>query len=436
MSGPGNEGPPTGTRSGVPPASAEPPRFGRIGLVLVLAIVGAAVVVVLVHIRDSQRLRQEAARRGQVVDKGPRVSVTPVGAGSEWREINLPAEVRAFYQSTVYAKVSGYVKSMRVDKGAAVRRGQVLAVLESPELDQQVAAAQSDVVIKRRTYERFGRLVGKDYVSRQDYETVEAQYGVSLATLRQTRALQRYKILRAPFDGTVTARYVDTGALIPAATGATASALPIVDVADARKLRISLFVQQDAAPFLRVGDPAIIVQDQHPDLPINGTVSRVSEALDVRTRSMLTEIWLDNQYGLYPGTFVHVTLHLHAPAPATVPSTALLLRNDQMVVAVLQDSRVKFVPVKTGVDDGRTVQILSGVRPGEVVAVSLPTEVSDGAQVQPYPVKAQPPIGPTGASETPPPAGGTQASPRPRTAKHQTGAGPPQGRRPPRSQEE
>jgi membrane fusion protein, multidrug efflux system len=382
------------------------PRFRRIGVALVVAIVGAAVTVVLLHVRRRLHLREDASRRGQLVDKGLRVSVTPVLGDSGVREIELPAELRAFAQSTVYAKVAGYVKSMRVDKGDRVRKDQVLAILESPEIDQQVAAAEADVVIKRRTYERYGHLVAKDYVSREDYETAKAQYGVSQATLEQTRALQRYEILRAPFEGTVTARYVDAGALIPAATGATASALPVVDVADARKLRLSVFVQQDAAPFVRVGDPAVIVQDQRPELKINATVSRISDALDVRTRSMLCEIWLDNRYGLYPGTFVHVTLRLHAPSPATVPSTALLLRNDQMVVPVVTESRVRFVPVKTGEDDGRSVQILSGLRPGELVAINLPTEVSDGARVQPYPAKIPPALGPTGAREEPPTPGG------------------------------
>jgi membrane fusion protein (multidrug efflux system) len=411
-----------------PPASGEPPRFRRIGLVLLVAIVVGALAVVVLHVREGQRLHEEADRRDQIVGKGTRVAVTPVRADGGAREIKLPGEARAFTQSTVYAKIAGYVKSMKVDKGDAVRRGQILAVLESPELDQQVAAAASDVVIKRRTFERYGHLVGKDYVSRQDYETVRAQYQVSQATLRQTRAMQTYKILRAPFEGTVTARYVDEGALVPAATGATASALPIVDLADARRLRISLFVQQDVAPFIRVGDPATVVQDQRPDLAMTGTVSRVSEALDVRTRSMLVETWLDNTQDVYPGTFVHVTLRLHAPAPATVPSTALLLRNDRMVVAVVEDSRVKFVPVKTGVDDGRNVQILSGVRPGELVAISLPTEVNDGARIQPYRSKSEPSTGPTGASAPSPPPG--PARPRAGSAP-----GAPQGRRPPRPEE-
>jgi membrane fusion protein (multidrug efflux system) len=409
MSEPTNGDPPPpkeaggGRAAGEPARPGEPPRFRRIGLALLVAIVGALVVVILLRVRHRGALRREAARRGDLVDKGPPVAVTTVLAGDGAREISLPAEVRAFFQSTVYAKISGYVKSMRVDKGDAVRRGQVLAVLESPELDQQVAAAQSDTIVKRRTFERYGQLVGRDYVSREDYEVVKAQYGVSLATLRQTRALQKYTILRAPFDGTVTARYVDAGTLIPAATGSTATALPVVDVADARRLRISLFVQQDAAPFVRVGDPAVIVQDQRPDAPINASVSRVSEALDVRSRSMLCELWLDNRDRLYPGTFVHVTLRLHAPAPATVPSIALLLRNDQAVVAVVRESRVKFVPVKTGNDDGHTVQILSGVRPGELVAINLSTEISDGARVQPRPTK--PPAGVGGGT-----GGGTGGS--------------------------
>jgi RND family efflux transporter MFP subunit len=418
-----------------PPASEEPPRFRRIGLVLLVAIVVGALAVVLLHARDGKRLREEADRRDQAVGKGVHVAVTSVRAGGGAREIKLPGEARAFYQSTVYAKIAGYVKSMKVDKGDSVRRGQILAVLQSPELDQQVAAAKSDVIIKRRTFERYGNLVGKDYVSRQDYETVRAQYEVSQATLRQTRAMQTYKILRAPFEGTVTARYVDEGALIPAATGATASALPIVDVADARKLRISLFVQQDVAPFIRVGDPATVVQDQRPDLLTTGTVSRLSEAVDVRTRSMLTEIWLDNSHDVYPGTFVHVTLRLHAPAPATVPSTALLLRSDRMVVALVEDSQVKFVPVTTGVDDGRIVQILSGLRPGQLVAISLPTEVSDGARIQAYQRKTEPSNGATGASEPSPRPGVAPAPPRPRPASQQPGGGAPQGRRPPGPEE-
>jgi RND family efflux transporter MFP subunit len=258
--------------------------------------------------------------------------------------------------------------------------------------------------------------VSKDYVSQQDFETVRAQHEVAQANLRQVRALQEYKLLRAPFDGTITGRYVDPGALIPAATGGTTSALPLVDVADLRRLRITLFVQQDAAPFVHVGDPVTINLDERPEVQIAATVSRFSRSLDPRSRAMLCEIWLDNRYRLYPGAFVHVTLHLAAPSAPTVPSTALLLRNDQPVVAVVRDSRVDLVPVQTGLDDGKTVQIFSGVRPGELVALDLPNEIAQGAVVRPIPAKAPPAAtsaterAPAGSAPRPPAAGQGQTA--------------------------
>jgi RND family efflux transporter MFP subunit len=406
----------------VPPPSpppTDPPRFRRLGLTLVLAIAAALAAVVLLRRTEQRRLREDAARRAPDADAGPRVVVAPARAAPSARVLTLPADVRAFYQSTIYAKVSGYVKSIKVDKGDSVRKGQILGVLESPEVDQQVAAAASDLVIKQRTFERYRTLVRKDYVSRQDFDTARAQYKVAVATLRQTRALQEYKLLRAPFDGTVTARYVDPGALIPAATGSTASALPLVDVADLRRLRVTMFVQQDAAAFVREGDAVTIVDDHRPDKPIEAQISLLSRALDPRSRSMLCEVWLNNRDDIYPGTFVHVTLHLTTPSLPTVPSTALLLRNNRMTVAVVRDNHVHIAPVKLGVDDGHTVQIAEGVRPGELVALNLPSEVEDGAPIRPIMAKAAP--GAQGAAPGPPPSGneprqgrGARPPPRPR----------------------
>ena len=390
------------------------PRFRGLGIALAIAILIAGAAALLLRHRQQRRLHADGAVRGPAVDGGPRVLVAAAHVTPGARVLTLPGDVRAFFQSTVYAKVSGYVKSMRVDKGDSVRAGQVLAVLESPEVDQQVAAAASDLAIKRRTFDRYRDLVGKDYVSRQDFDTVRAQYEVSQAALRQARALQRYEVLRAPFDGTVTARYVDPGSLIPAATGSTASALPLVDVADLRRLRITLFVQQDGAAFVHEGDPVTIVDDRRPDIEIPARVSRFSRSLDPRSRAMLCEIWLDNRYHLYPGTFVHVTLHLDAPALPTVPSTALLLRENRMVVAVIQGGRVRLAPVKLGIDDGQTVQIAHGVKAGDLVALNLPSEVEDGAPVRA--VAAKPP---------PPPGGAAAPSREPESRQGQRGARPP-----------
>lgn len=369
------------------PAPAHPVVARRtvraIGVVFLAAIIAAALLAALLFVRQHQHLAREADSRQKEVDRGPRVFEARVTLTPSARELTLPADVRGFLQSTVYAKVAGYVKTMDVDKGDQVRDGQLLGVLRSPEVDQQVAAAQADLVIKKRTMERYGQLVKKDFVSRQDYETTVAQYDVARATLALARALQSYEILRAPFAGTITARYVDPGALVPAATGSTQSAAPLVDIADLHRLRILVFVQQDAAPFVHTGDAVRITVDQQPDLAIEAPVTRCADALDPRSRTMLCEIWLENQHRLYPGTFVHVTLRLKAPRLPVVPSAAVLLHGDKPAVALIRDARVHFVIVRPGLDDGKTVQILEGLHGGESVALALPAEVAEGALIRP-----------------------------------------------------
>jgi RND family efflux transporter MFP subunit len=407
---------PSAKQPSPPPRKASARRLGIafVGLILLSAL-GAG----LLLFSHRHRLRVEARARAQDVGRGPRLFVTKVALTPATRDLTLPADVRGFFQSTVYAKVSGYVKSMAVDKGDTVKKGRLLGVIESPEVDQQVAAAQADLVIKRRTFERYRQLVTKDFVSRQDFETARAQYDISQATLRQTRALQGYEVLRAPFAGTVTARYVDPGALVPAATGSTQGAAPLVDIADLARLRVLVFVQQDAAPLLHVGDPVLITVDQRPEIKIDAPITRFARAIDPRSRTMLCEIWLDNIYGLYPGTFVHVTLHLTGPRLPMIPSTALQLHDNKPSVALIRDSRVQFVAVRPGFDDGKTVQILEGLQPGQQVALAAPAEIADGAVVQPIERREPPPGGaPAGGA---PSGGGSPPANR--------GAPPPRKRR-------
>jgi membrane fusion protein (multidrug efflux system) len=348
-----------------------------------LALLVTVLVVALLFWRHDRALAREAEQRQQTVDRGPRVFVADVRAAPASRAVTLPGDVRGFLQSTVYAKIAGYVKSVRVDKGDHVDEGQILGVLESPEIDQQVAAAEADVAVKRRTFERYQQLVKKDFVSVQEFETARAQYEVSLATVKQAKALRAYETLRAPFAGIVTARYVDPGALIPAATGSSESALPLVEIADLRRLRVLVFIQQDAAPFVHAGDEVTIRVDEQPDLCISAPVSRCAQALDPRTRTMLCEIWLANQSRLYPGTFVHVTFHLAAPPTPVIDSGALVLRNHKPSVAVVRDGRIHFVPVRPGLDDGKTVQIVEGLRVGERIALAPPAELAENDIVQP-----------------------------------------------------
>jgi RND family efflux transporter MFP subunit len=360
------------------------PRFRRIGLGLSVAIVIAALVVGAMYLRHRHRLLAEASRREREARRGLKVIVGVARHRPGIREITLPADVRGFYQTTLYAKVAGYVRSIQVDKGDAVRKGQLVATLISPEIDQQVSGARADLMVKRRTFERYSALVQRDFVSRQDLDTARSQFEVAEAVLEQTRALQAYTTLRAPFSGTITTRYVDPGALIPAATGSTQASLPVVDLADLSRLRIIVYVQEDAAPFIDVGDHVTLTIDHRPDLRIDATVSRLSKALDPRTRTMLCEIWLANHYHLYPGSFMHATIRLKGRAWPVVPSAALMVHESRPSVALIdpRDARVRFVPVRVGVDDGKEAQILEGVHAGDQVALNLPAEVADGAQVR------------------------------------------------------
>ena len=353
-------------------------------IALLVAILFAAVL----FFRHHTRLAKEADRRRDEVDRGPKIFVAEARLAPASRTLTLPADVRGFLQSTVYAKIAGYVKTVLVEKGDHVKEGQVLGVLESPEVEQQVAAAEADTLVKRRTFERYQTLLKKDFVSVQDFETVRAQYEVSRAALKQQRAVLDYVTLRAPFAGIVTARYVDPGALVPAATGSTQSALPLVDVADLRRLRVLVFIQQDAAPFVHAGDAARIAVDQQPDLRIQAPVTLCAQALDPRTRTMLCEIWLENEHRLYPGTFVHVTFQLAAPRSPVIASSALILREDKPAVAVVRDGKIHFVHVRPGLDDGKTVQIVEGLRAGERVALSPPSTLAEGDPVQAMEQKA------------------------------------------------
>jgi RND family efflux transporter MFP subunit len=346
-------------------------------------LLAAGVLIALLFWRHHRALARESEQRQSDLSRGPRVFVTEARAAPAIRAVTLPGDVRGFLQSTVYAKIAGYVKSVRVDKGDHVTAGQVLGVLESPEVEQQVAAAEADAAVKKRTLERYQQLVKKDFVSVQDFETARAQYEVATATLKQAQVLRGYGTLRAPFAGVVTARFADPGALIPAATGSTESALPLVEIADLRRLRVLVFVQQDAAPFVHSGDPVQIRVDQQPDVCIEAPVNRCANALDPRTRTMLCEIWLENQHTLYPGTFVHVTFHLVSPGAPVIDSGALVLRRDRPSVAVVRDGRVHFVPVRPGLDDGKIVQIVDGLHPGDRVVLAPPAELADDDVVQP-----------------------------------------------------
>jgi RND family efflux transporter MFP subunit len=354
------------------------------------ATVIAAVVVALAAAAGTAALfiRQRSAEARQVellrrdLAQGPLVRVVKVELGTAERIVSLAAEVRADERATLYAKVSGYVKKVLVDRGDRVRKGQDLAVLESPDLDAQVAAAQADLTFRKQQLERALRLVSSGRVSLQDREQAEQGVALAEAALARARVQKSYQVLRAPFDGTITARYADAGALLPAATGSTSSAQPLLEIAQLDKLRVGLQLAQDDAARVRLGDPVTL--ELSPDEPpITARVSRLSRALDARTRTMLCEIDLVHPpAGLYPGAFVTASVVLHGAQRPLVPTDALVGKGGQIYVPTVQGGHVHLRKVRLGLDDGANVEVLEGLDPGELVAVNLATDVADGAAVR------------------------------------------------------
>jgi len=378
---------------GTPPAGgsrgrgeAQPGDNRRLAiLVLVFGIVllaAAAAAVVAIGLGKRDALRAESERRNTAADKGPVVQVARVALSPSTREVRFTADVRGFFQTTMYAKISGYVRDVRVDKGERVTRGQILGSVESPETDEAVASAEFTESLRRKVQRRT-HLLAPDILAEQDLDTATSDLGVSNSNVKSALAMKRYEVIRAPFDGVVTARYVDPGALMPAATGGTESALPFVDVEMIDTLRIDAYVTQEVAQFVRVGDAATVWQNERPTVRVSASVARTSGGLDPRTRTMLVEVDVDNRgVGILPGTFANVDLRVTAMPIATVPVEALVVRAGKNMVARVEHNRVHLAEVDVGQTNGRTLQVLRGLALGDHVALDLPLDVADGAPIQ------------------------------------------------------
>lgn len=367
-----------------PPDERRPRRHavfvGSAILFVALAIVGVvALRAHRAHLEDRERrsLRGENAL-------GPRVRVARVKTTKGDRVVTLPGDVHGYNQSTLYAKVSGYVKYIHVNRGDHVKAEQVLATIWSPETEEDVRTAESSATIAQITARRIEGLEPIGVASTQDRDNAVAQRRISQSGLGRARALLQYTVVKAPFDGVVTARYVDPGALVPAATASTQASLPIVDVADLDTLRIFVYVGQDLAPFVHLGDAVDVWQDELSNRHIPAKVTYTTGALDPRTRTMQVEVDLDNRgIGMLPGTFAHVGLHVTEPTSPLISSEAFVIREGKTMAPEIRDGKVHYVDIDLGYNDGRDVRVLRGLAGGETVGLNVPVEVGEGDTVQP-----------------------------------------------------
>ncbi|MDO8431651.1 MAG: efflux RND transporter periplasmic adaptor subunit [Candidatus Binatus sp.] len=317
-------------------------------------------------------------------EAGPHVLVKNVTRSPATREIKLPATIRGFDETEVYAKVSGYLKKINVDKGDRVRKGQVIAILESPELDQQVANARANYNLARITDQRNQTLRKEGVVAPQMADEAHAQMLQAKAILEQDLANQAYKIITAPFDGIITARNIDPGRLVPASTSGAGGG-NIVTIARSKPVRVLTSAPQAVSPFIKDGDQATITVAEYPARKFSGTITRHPDALSPDTRTMLVEVDLPNDdLALYPGMYARAqfTVTMGAGAPM-VPDDALVFRDGKVFVPVVRNNQLHLAEVTLGYDNGQMVEVTSGINETDKVAVNVGQAARNGEHVQP-----------------------------------------------------
>lgn len=348
----------------------------------VIAVVALTAGLVLARELWLGRQSSELEREYQ---QGRRVLVTRVIHGPRTREIRLPATIHGFTETQIYAKVAGYLKKINVDKGDRVVAGQVLAILDSPELDHQVQNARATYQLQKLTDRRIQMLLRSGVTSQQAADESHAAMLEAKASLDQLVATQAYEVIKAPFAGLITARFVDPGALIPQSTTPSAGGTPIVAMATMTPLRIYADVPQSFAPFIKDGDRAKLTVAEYPQRTFQGAVTRHSDALNADTRTMRVEVDLENRdLALMPGMYAIVDFAVALPIGVPmVPDDALVFRGDKVYVPVVREHRMHLAEATLGYDNGVAVEITSGVGEDDVVAISVGQSAREGEIVQP-----------------------------------------------------
>ena len=398
---------PDGSGSARDPAKAKRARW----LIVVVAVVVIALAAQGIWSRHTAHaaLERDAEHASQMSVEVVRPQKS--GAGLD---LVLPGNVQAFLDTPIYARTNGYLKKWYADIGARVKNGQLLAEIDTPEVDDQLRAARADLAnananyaLAKSTADRWTEMLKSKSVSKQETDEKVGDMLAKKATLDAARfnvarleKTQSFQKVYAPFDGTVTARNVDVGALIDAGS-AGGPAKELFHVAQADRLRVYVNVPQAYAQQVRAQQTAFLTLTETPSRHFPGTVARTAGVVDQQQRTMLVEVDVDNRNGeLLPGAYAQVHFALGAgAAPFTLPGNALLFRPDGVKVATVDaQHKVKLMPVSLGTDFGTRVAIASGLRGDEQVILNPQDSIVDGAPVRIVPRKAEGAAGASGAA--------------------------------------
>ena len=315
-------------------------------------------------------------------DTSVQVHVTQLSVGPITRSVTLPAQVIAFQQATLYAKVSGYLKAIAVDKGDRVTIGTVLARIEMPELvaararqEAEFRAAQADYARLQESLQKAPDLVVPDAV-----DQARGRFEVARASLEQSDTLLRYATITAPFSGIITQRYVDPGALIQAGSSSSA----IVALMDFSKVRLQIAVPENEASRVSVGQPVRVTTDNLPGMQFDGKVTRFTYALDAASRTMLAEVILENPaLSLRPGMLVTAKIGIERKETALLmPAESLVLEKVNAFAYTVNGNKAAKHPIKIGFNDGKSVEVVEGLSTGDTVILAGKLKLTDGQAVQ------------------------------------------------------
>jgi RND family efflux transporter MFP subunit len=373
------------------PADGQFRHLGRYGLILLVVALVLAVWGVASRVYSRNELGKETADQAVPVVIVQKPAVSPPS-----EELVLPGNVQAFVEAPIFARTSGYLKSWLTDIGDPVKRGQLMAEIDTPEVDQQLRQARADLAtakanadLARITDVRWKGLLANQAVSQQDADTRAGQAAASGAQAASAQAnvarleeLESFKRIVAPFDGIVTARNTDIGALI--AAGQT-SGIALFRVADTQKLRIYVDVPEPYAPQTQPGIEVQLRFNEHPGKDFPAKLVRTAGSLDPTVRTLRVELQVDNSNGaLFPGAYAEA--HFKIPGSATsyrVPATALIFRSKGLQIATVgADNKAHLRSVVQGRDFGTSVEVLAGVNADDQVVINPPDSLADGGTVK------------------------------------------------------
>jgi RND family efflux transporter MFP subunit len=380
------------------PSGRETAPPGRPGKRWIVALIAFLIVAVVVISGIVPRVRARATLRSETNQLAvPAVVVAQPKRSAPGQEVILPANVQAFKDAPIYARTNGYLKRWYVDIGAHVKTGQLLAEIDTPEVDQQLHQARADlstseanVHLSEITANRYQGLLKSDSVSQQDADNASGDYAAkkaivqsAQANLRRLEELQSFQRIYAPFDGVITVRNTDIGQLIDSGSGAGPKS-ELFHIAAPGKLRVYVNVPQVYSRVAKPGLKADLTLAEFPGRRFEGTLVRTADAIDSASRTLLVEIEVNNPTGeLLTGSYAEVHLKLPGNVSTfTIPVNTLLFRSEGLRVAVVKDGKAELIPVTLGRDFGSDVEVVAGLNGDESLVVNPPDSIVSGQPVR------------------------------------------------------